>query len=119
MATRCLRTSWSSADDRSPGPRADRLAPCPARTRSRPALSAKPFGVMPPPGNHPISTTAQQALQRTIEHREIFHDKMPHRMRLILNGELAPAMPAPNITGLRVKKETIGEITAAAQVMRE
>ena len=63
--------------------------------------------------------TAQEALQRTIEHREIFHDEMLHLMRMIMSGELSPVMTAALITGLRVKKETIGEITAAAQVMRE
>jgi anthranilate phosphoribosyltransferase len=63
--------------------------------------------------------TPQQALQRTIEHREIFHDEMLHIMRMIMNGELSPVMTAALITGLRVKKETIGEITAAAMVMRE
>ena len=63
--------------------------------------------------------TAQEALQRTIEHREIFHDEMLHIMRLIMSGEMSPVMMASLITGLRVKKETIGEITAAAQVMRE
>ncbi|MEY2620996.1 MAG: Anthranilate phosphoribosyltransferase [Pseudomonadota bacterium] len=66
---------------------------------------------------HAISPS--EALQRTIEHREIFHDEMLHLMRLIMNGELSPLMTAAIITGLRVKKETIGEITAAAQVMRE
>ena len=63
--------------------------------------------------------TAQEALQRTIEHREIFHDEMLKIMRMIMNGEMSPVMTAAFITGLRVKKETIGEITAAAQVMRE
>ena len=63
--------------------------------------------------------TPQEALQRTIEHREIFHDEMLHLMRLIMNGEISPLMVAAITTGLRVKKETIGEITAAAEVMRE
>jgi anthranilate phosphoribosyltransferase len=63
--------------------------------------------------------TPQEALQRTIEHREIFHDEMLHIVRMIMSGELSPVMTAAIITGLRVKKETIGEITAAAQVMRE
>ncbi len=66
-----------------------------------------------------MSITPQEALQRTIEHREIFHDEMLHLMRLIMGGEMSPVMTAAIITGLRVKKETIGEITAAAQVMRE
>ena len=69
------------------------------------------------PDSHKIS--AQEALTRTIEHREIFHDEMLHVVRLIMGGELSPVMMAALITGLRVKKETIGEITAAAQVMRE
>jgi anthranilate phosphoribosyltransferase len=66
-----------------------------------------------------MSITPQEALQRTIEHREIFHDEMLHVMRLIMSGELSPVLTAALITGLRVKKETIGEVTAAAQVMRE
>jgi anthranilate phosphoribosyltransferase len=66
-----------------------------------------------------MSITPQEALQRTIEHREIFHDEMLKIMRMIMSGELTPLMTASIITGLRVKKETIGEITAAAQVMRE
>jgi anthranilate phosphoribosyltransferase len=61
----------------------------------------------------------QQALQRLIEHREIFHDEMLHLMRLIMGGEVSPVMLAAIVSALRVKKETIGEITAAAQVMRE
>ncbi|PKO66723.1 MAG: anthranilate phosphoribosyltransferase [Betaproteobacteria bacterium HGW-Betaproteobacteria-16] len=69
------------------------------------------------PNSHKI--TPQEALQRTIEHREIFHDEMLHLMRLIMGGEMSPVMMAALVTGLRVKKETIGEITAAAQVMRE
>jgi anthranilate phosphoribosyltransferase len=36
-----------------------------------------------------------------------------------MGGEMSPVMMAALLTGLRVKKETIGEITAAAQVMRE
>jgi anthranilate phosphoribosyltransferase len=63
--------------------------------------------------------TAQQALQRCIEHREIFHDEMLAIMRMIMSGEMSPVMSAAIITSLRVKKETVGEITAAAQVMRE
>ncbi|WP_428421837.1 anthranilate phosphoribosyltransferase [Methylibium sp.] len=64
-----------------------------------------------------ISDTA--ALQRTIEHREIFHDEMLHLMRRIMTGEMSPVMIAALAVGLRVKKETIGEIAAAATVMRE
>jgi anthranilate phosphoribosyltransferase len=63
--------------------------------------------------------TPQQALQRTIEHREIFHDEMVDLMRQIMRGEVSPSMTAAILTGLRVKKETVGEIAGAAQVMRE
>ncbi len=63
--------------------------------------------------------TDSQALQRVIEHREIFHEEMLGLMRRIMTGEMSPVVMAALITGLRVKKETVGEITAAAQVMRE
>ncbi len=66
-----------------------------------------------------MTITPQEALQRVIDHREIFHDEMLHLMRLIMSGEMSPVMTAAIVTGLRVKKETIGEITAAAEVMRE
>ena len=65
----------------------------------------------------PISNN--EALTRTIEHREIFHDEMLALVRRIMGGEMSPVMMAALLVGLRVKKETIGEITAAAQVMRE
>ena len=61
----------------------------------------------------------QDALTRVIEHREIFHDEMISLMRQIMGGEISPLMTAAILTGLRVKKETVGEIAAAAQVMRE
>ena len=66
-----------------------------------------------------ITITPQEALQRTIEHREIFHDEMIALMRQIMRGEVSPLMTAAIMTGLRVKKETVGEITGAARVMRE
>ena len=63
--------------------------------------------------------TPQEALQRSIEHREIFHDEMVDLMRQIMRGEVSPTLVAAIVTGLRVKKETVGEITGAARVMRE
>ncbi len=63
--------------------------------------------------------TPQAALQRVIEHREIFHDEMASLMRQIMRGEVSPVMISAILTGLRVKKETVGEIAAAASVMRE
>ncbi|HET9339351.1 MAG TPA: anthranilate phosphoribosyltransferase [Casimicrobiaceae bacterium] len=66
-----------------------------------------------------MTISLQDALQRTIEHREIFHDEMLSLMRRIMSGEVTPVMIAALTVGLRVKKETVGEIAAAAQVMRE
>ncbi len=63
--------------------------------------------------------TPQQALQRTIEHREIFFDEMVDLMRQIMRGEVSAAMTAAILTGLRVKKETVDEIAGAATVLRE
>ncbi len=63
--------------------------------------------------------TPQQALVRLIEQREIFYDEMLSLMRQIMSGEVSPTMIAAILVGLRVKKETIGEISAAAFVMRE
>ena len=66
-----------------------------------------------------MSITNTEALTRVIEHREIFHDEMLTLMRRIMTGEMSPTVMAALMIGLRVKKETIGELTAAAQVMRE
>ena len=66
-----------------------------------------------------IEFTPKEALQRLIEHREIFHEEMTSLMRQIMRGEVSPVMIAGILIGLRVKKETIGEIAAAAEVMRE
>ncbi|SEL51961.1 anthranilate phosphoribosyltransferase [Roseateles sp. YR242] len=66
-----------------------------------------------------MAMTDNEALTRVIEHREIFHDEMLALMRRIMSGDISPVTAAAILIGLRVKKETIGEITAAAQVMRE
>jgi anthranilate phosphoribosyltransferase len=66
-----------------------------------------------------MSITPQEALQRCIEHRELFHDEMTAMMRLIMSGEMPPELVAGLLVALRTKKETVGEIAAAAQVMRE
>ena len=66
-----------------------------------------------------MTITDSEALTRVIEHREIFHDEMLALMRRIMGGEMSQPMMAALLIGLRVKKETIGEISAAAQVMRE
>ena len=63
--------------------------------------------------------TPQEALARLIEQKEIAHDEMLSLMRQIMGGEMSPVLIAGIVIGLKVKKETIGEIAAAAQVMRE
>lgn len=63
--------------------------------------------------------TPQEALQRTIEHREIFFDEMVELMRQIMRAEVSATITAAILTGLRVKKETVDEIAGAATVMRE
>ncbi|MBV5285941.1 MAG: anthranilate phosphoribosyltransferase [Methyloversatilis discipulorum] len=66
-----------------------------------------------------MTFTPKQALERVIEHREIFRDEMTALMRQIMTGEVSPTLIAAILIGLRVKKETVGEIAAAAMVMRE
>jgi anthranilate phosphoribosyltransferase len=66
-----------------------------------------------------MTLTPQQALLRCIENREIFHDEMLDLFRQIMGGEMSPVMIAALTMGLRVKKESVGEIAAAAHVMRE
>src|SRR5207237_6195163 len=92
------------------------------RQRRRRSTSGLPHRLEPPARPRAevlMAITLQGALQRTIEHREIFHDEMLSVMRRIMSGEVTPVMIAALTVGLRVKKETVGEITAAAQVMRE
>ncbi len=66
-----------------------------------------------------MTITTTEALVRCIEHREIFHDEMLALWRRMMSGELSPVQIAAVTMGLRVKKETIGEIAAAARIMRE
>ena len=66
-----------------------------------------------------MAITPQEALRRTIEHREIFFDEMIDLMTAIMRGEVSPVMTSAILTGLRVKKETVGEIAGAATVMRD
>src|SRR5690606_41326890 len=82
-------------------------------------MSTKPPTTSPGAAKGQAQITPQEALVRCIEHREIFHDEMLSLMRRIMSGEVSPTMTAAILAGLRIKKETIGEITAAASVMRE
>src|SRR6185436_12486128 len=83
------------------------------------ARSRRRAGSSTPEREIAMPITDNEALTRVIEHREIFHDEMLSLMRRIMSGDISPVTAAAILIGLRVKKETIGEITAAAQVMRE
>lgn len=63
--------------------------------------------------------TPQQAIERLISNNELFYNEMTDLMRQIMSGQVAPEQIAAIITGLRIKVETVSEITAAAAVMRE
>ena len=60
-----------------------------------------------------------EALQSCIDGRELSHEDMTAMMRHIMSGDIPPTLVAAFLVALRTKKETVGEITAAAQVMRE
>lgn len=63
--------------------------------------------------------TPQQAIARLIDNNELFYDEMTDLMRQIMSGQVPPEQIAAILTGLRIKVETVSEITAAAAVMRE
>ena len=63
--------------------------------------------------------TPQQALAQIIDSKSLDQAQMLDVMRQIMRGEVSPLLIAAFITALRVKKESIVEISAAAQVMRE
>jgi len=61
----------------------------------------------------------QTALKSVIERKDLSHDDMVSVMKTIMTGEATPAQIGGFLVGLRMKGETIDEIAAAAQVMRE
>jgi len=66
-----------------------------------------------------MAITLSEALQCCIEGRELSHEDMTAMMRHIMSGDIPPTLVAAFLVALRTKKETVGEIAAAAQVMRE
>lgn len=63
--------------------------------------------------------TTQEALNRLIDNNELFYDEMTDLMRQIMAGEMPSEVIAALLIGLRIKVETVSEITAATNVMRE
>src|SRR4029453_11902644 len=114
-ATRCSRTSCNST-------KTTRRPPCrflPTVPPRCPRWRGARFGGVADRGEGSMAITPSEALVRCIEHREIFHDEMLALWRKLISGELSPVQIAAVLMGLRVKKETIGEIAAAARIMRE
>jgi anthranilate phosphoribosyltransferase len=61
----------------------------------------------------------QSAIRSVTERRDLSEDEMLDVMRLIMTGAATPAQIGGFLIGLRMKGETVEEITAAARVMRE
>jgi len=61
----------------------------------------------------------QTAISRMLDKKDLSRDEMTAAMRLIMTGEATPAQIGGFLVGLRMKGETVDEITAAASVMRE
>jgi anthranilate phosphoribosyltransferase len=59
------------------------------------------------------------AIQTVTERKDLTHDEMREVMHLIMTGHATPAQIGGFLIGLRMKGETIEEIAAAAEVMRE
>ena len=60
----------------------------------------------------------KQAIAKVIEHHDLTHPEMTSVMQLIMTGGATPAQIAGFLVALRMKGETVTEITAAAAVMR-
>lgn len=63
--------------------------------------------------------TAKDALYLLLDRADLTHAQMLEIMRQIMLGELTPAQIAGILIALRMKGETVDEIAAAAEVMRE
>ena len=63
--------------------------------------------------------TAQEAISRLSDKREIFFDEMVDLFRQVMEGKVTPVQLSAILMGLHVKSETVSEIAAAAKVMRE
>ncbi len=61
----------------------------------------------------------QQAIAAVIDKRDLSEVDMSNVMRLIMTGEATPAQIGGFLVALRMKGETVDEISAAAKVMRE
>ena len=61
----------------------------------------------------------REALERVVVRIDLEREEMRDVMRAIMSGQCTPAQIGGFLVGLRMKGESIDEITAAAEVMRE
>ncbi len=61
----------------------------------------------------------KEALNRIASNLDLSRDEMKQVMRIVMNGEATDAQIGAFLMGLRLKSETIDEITGATEVMRE
>ncbi|WP_138435879.1 anthranilate phosphoribosyltransferase [Marinobacter shengliensis] len=61
----------------------------------------------------------KQALNRIASNLDLSREEMKDVMRIVMNGEATDAQIGAFLMGLRLKSETIDEITGATEVMRE
>jgi len=61
----------------------------------------------------------KQALSRIASNLDLSREEMKDVMRIVMNGEATDAQIGAFLMGLRLKSETIDEITGATEVMRE
>ena len=61
----------------------------------------------------------KQAIQKVVNRSNLSEEEMEAAMEVIMSGQATPAQIGSFITALRLKGETIEEITGAARVMRQ
>ncbi len=61
----------------------------------------------------------QKAIQTVLDKKNLSRDEMKQVMRLIMGGDATPAQIGGFLIALRCKQESVDEIAAAAEVMRE
>ena len=63
--------------------------------------------------------TIKDAIARVVKGSDLSEDEMVSVMNEVMTGVASPAQIGSFITALRMKGETVSEITGAARVMRE
>lgn len=66
-----------------------------------------------------IKTMFKDSLNQVLNRQDLSHEQMLAVMQQVMSGELTPAQISAFLIALRMKGETVDEITAAATVMRQ